>query len=78
MKKSDPVTAQKLERRAKMLQGLLPAQESAKEQPTWGRKELEDYVISGKRKVLLIEGRAIDVTSYLKDHVSTVFTARLL
>lgn len=67
MKKKDPAKAQKLERRALMLQQSIPPQEP-KEEPTWGRKELEEYVIGGKHKVLLIEGHAIDVTLFGKEH----------
>ncbi|KAF8507674.1 hypothetical protein JB92DRAFT_2959062 [Gautieria morchelliformis] len=66
----DPVAARELERRAQVLQSSLPVQEITKgpEKPTWGRTELEDFVISERRTVILIEGHAVDVTSFIKEH----------
>ncbi|KAF8480635.1 hypothetical protein JB92DRAFT_3040475, partial [Gautieria morchelliformis] len=57
---TNPVTARELERRAQVLQSSLPIQETLKGKPTWGRTELEDFVISGRRTVILIEGHAVD------------------
>jgi stearoyl-CoA desaturase (Delta-9 desaturase) len=67
----NPVAARELERRAQVLQSSLPVQEISKGEATWGRTELEDFVISGSRTVLLIEGHAADVTSFIKEHAST-------
>ncbi|KZT62669.1 hypothetical protein CALCODRAFT_548885 [Calocera cornea HHB12733] len=34
----------------------------------WTRKELQNYVENGRRKVLLIDGCVVDITTYMKDH----------
>ncbi|KAF8513810.1 fatty acid desaturase-domain-containing protein [Gautieria morchelliformis] len=64
----NPVAARELERRAQVLQSSLPVQEITEGKPTWGRTELEDFVLSGRRTVILIEGHAVDVTSFIKEH----------
>jgi hypothetical protein len=65
----DPLAARRLKERASILQQAIPSQKTVRELPTWSRAELEDYVTTGKRRVLLIEARAVDVTSFGQEHV---------
>ncbi|KAF8508696.1 hypothetical protein JB92DRAFT_2732099 [Gautieria morchelliformis] len=68
----NPVAARDLERRAQLLHSSLPVQEITKGKPIWGRTELEDFVVSGMRTVILIEGYAVDVTSFIKEHATSI------
>lgn len=60
-----------LKKKAAELRALVPPQfwgiPEGKEE-TWGRKQLQSYVENGRKKVLLIDGWIVDVTSYMKDH----------
>ena len=84
VKKSNTASARTLEDRAEKVQNVISAvtlklalEDSDSDSGTervWTRAELEVYVQgctseSGKRMLLLIEGRAIDVMSFGKEHV---------
>lgn len=38
--------------------------------PVWSERELEEYVGEGEMCVIVINGRVVDVTGYLDEHVS--------
>ena len=90
VKKTIPAAARTLEVRAEKLQNAISAvkpklasegSDSGSER-VWTRAELEAYVKghaseSGKRTILLIERRAIDVTSFGKKNVSNFLTYSL-
>jgi hypothetical protein len=65
----DLLAAHRLKERASTLQQAIPSQDTVREIPVWSRVELEDYVTSGGRRVLLIEDHAVDVTSFGQEHV---------
>ncbi|KZO96323.1 hypothetical protein CALVIDRAFT_563820 [Calocera viscosa TUFC12733] len=60
-----------LRKKAAELRALVPPQEwgiPEEKLETWGRKQLQSYVENGRKKVVLIDGCVVDVTSYMKDH----------
>ena len=84
VKKANAAAARTLEDRAEKVQNAISAVTSklapedsdsdSGSEPVWTRAELEVYVQgrtseSGKRMLLLIEGRAIDVMSFGMEHV---------
>ncbi|KZT62668.1 hypothetical protein CALCODRAFT_489670 [Calocera cornea HHB12733] len=68
---TDGAKKEELRKKAAKLRAMVPPQAwgtPEEKLETWGRKQLQNYVENGRRKVLLIDGCIIDITSYMKDH----------
>ncbi|EJU02565.1 hypothetical protein DACRYDRAFT_88363 [Dacryopinax primogenitus] len=67
----DSIKKAALQKKAAELRALVPPYEwgiPEHKLEAWGRKQLETYVENRGRKVVLVDGWFVDVTSYIKDH----------